>query len=142
MREMLKYPGWVLFVYLLVGQGLPAINYDLGVRMGTQDSAEVVTEVGVAFWKGFAFGDLILYIPLLGFGLLTSNHVHQINKWNIHSTFTAVCLATAINARSAPGWTLDDTPFLIVLPMISLWASRCLWLLSLDSAKSTKKQLN
>lgn len=70
--------------------------------MGTQDSTEVVTEVGVAFWKGkvqlsrdlhhmmrpylayltyltsslgFALGDLMFYIPILGFGLLTSNCV-------------------------------------------------------------------
>ena len=38
--------------------------------MGTQEAAEVVSEVGVAFWYGFAFGDLIAYIPLLAIGLI------------------------------------------------------------------------
>lgn len=37
--------------------------------MGTQEPAERVTEVGVAFWKGYAGADLIFYTPLLGFGL-------------------------------------------------------------------------
>jgi len=40
------------------------MNYDLGVRMGTQDSAEVVTEVGVAFWKGKLTSELLLHIYL------------------------------------------------------------------------------
>ncbi len=104
---------------------------------------------------GFALGDLIIYIPLLGFGLLTSNHMALsaalgisvywpigkiFAKWlqlliqHSTSTFSAVCLAAAINARGAPGWSLDDTPFLIVLPAISLWAAWCLWHISLDQA--------
>eukprot|EP00985_Skeletonema_marinoi_P007804 scaffold3479_cov208-Skeletonema_marinoi.AAC.3 len=146
MRTTLKYPGWALFVYLLIGQGLPAINYDLGVRMGTQDSAEVVTEVGVAFWKGkltsdtgFALGDLIFYIPLLGFGLLTSNYVALSAALGITTYWPIVCLAAAINAQDAPGWSLDDTPFLIVLPMISMWGLWCLLLISHDLRKGKKK---
>ena len=108
--------------------------------------------------QGFALGDLIIYIPLLGFGLLTSNHMALSAAlgislyWPIGKifvtlhvcssalvtvadyTFTTVCLAAAINAQGAPGWSLDDTPFFIVLPTISLWAAWCLWHLSLDQA--------
>jgi hypothetical protein len=107
--------------------------------MGTQDSAEVVTEVGVAFWKGFALGDLIFYIPLLGFGLLTSNYVALSAALGITTYWPIVCLAAAINAQDAPGWSLDDTPFLIVLPMISMWGLWCLLLISHDLRKGKKK---
>ena len=44
-----------LTLWCLSLTGLPAIKYDLGVRMGTQDSAEVVTEVVAAFWKGKSY---------------------------------------------------------------------------------------
>jgi len=38
--------------------------------MGKQESAEQVTDVGVAYWKAFAFGDLVTYAPLLLAGLI------------------------------------------------------------------------
>lgn len=56
-------------MYLLYAQAIPAFNYQLGVRMGTQEAAESITEVGTAFFYGFAFGDLVTYIPLLAAGL-------------------------------------------------------------------------
>lgn len=46
---IIQLPGWLLFVYLLVAQCTAAIRYSLGVRMGTQEPAGRVTEVGVAF---------------------------------------------------------------------------------------------
>ena len=55
--------------YLIIAQAIPAFDYEIGVRMGTQEPASRITEVGVAFWKGFAWGDLLVYIPLLGMGL-------------------------------------------------------------------------
>jgi hypothetical protein len=39
-------------------------------RMGTQEPAKKITEVGTAFWYGFAFADLVVYLPLLGAGLV------------------------------------------------------------------------
>jgi len=36
-----------------------AFNYETGVDMGTQEPADVVSDVGVAFWYGFAFADLV-----------------------------------------------------------------------------------
>ena len=62
---LLQIPGWLLLLYLIYAQAIPAFSYDLGVAMGTQESASQITEVGAAFWYGFAFGDLITYIPLL-----------------------------------------------------------------------------
>ena len=74
MREVLFWivqtPGWILFAYLLVAQCTAAFSYSLGVHMGTQEPADSVTQVGVAFWKGYAGADLIFYTPLLGIGLV------------------------------------------------------------------------
>lgn len=67
---VLHGPGWLLLLYLVYAQAIPAFNYDLGVSMGTQESAERITEIGVAFFHGFAFGDLVLYVPLLALGLI------------------------------------------------------------------------
>ena len=54
---LIQGPGWFLLLYLIYAQAIPAFNYETGVIMGTQEAAEVVSEVGVAFWYGFAFGD-------------------------------------------------------------------------------------
>ena len=63
---VVQVPGWALLLYLVFAQGLTAFSYELGVSMGTQEPAEMITEVGTAFWDGFALGDLLTYIPVLG----------------------------------------------------------------------------
>jgi len=40
---VLQGPGWLLLLYLIYAQAIPAINYDLGVAMGTQEPAEQIT---------------------------------------------------------------------------------------------------
>ncbi|MBL3591557.1 MAG: hypothetical protein JMN24_17490 [gamma proteobacterium endosymbiont of Lamellibrachia anaximandri] len=67
---ILQGPGWLLLFYLIYAQAIPAFDYDLGIAMGTQEPAELISDVGVAFWYGFAFGDLVTYIPLLTLGLI------------------------------------------------------------------------
>ena len=67
---MLQVPGWLLLAYLIYAQGIPAFGYELGVSMGTQESAESISEVGAAFFYGFALGDLLTYIPILLVGLI------------------------------------------------------------------------
>jgi len=124
----LQIPGWLLLVYLVYAQAIPALDYDLGVRMGTQESAEQITEVGVAFWYGFAFSDLVIYIPLLAAGLI--GHLRG-RSWGrvifgaalgITVYWPVVVLAAAVDARGAQGWTLDETGFWFVLPAIAVWA--------------------
>ena len=56
---LIQVPGWLLFAYLVVAQCVPAVSYALGVRMGTQEPGDRITEVGVAFFKGYAGADLI-----------------------------------------------------------------------------------
>lgn len=130
---MVQIPGWLLFVYLVYAQAIPAFDYELGVRMGTQESAEQITEVGKAFWYGFAFADLVVYLPLLAAGLVG----HRLNRqWHravlggalgITVYWPIVVLAAAINARNATGWAIDERPYWIALPVIALWASGALW---------------
>ena len=67
---MIQGPGWLLFLYLVYDQAIPAIDYEIGVSMGTQESTESITEAGVAFWYGFALADLVVHIPLLALGLI------------------------------------------------------------------------
>jgi len=129
----LQIPGWLLLAYLFYAQAIPAFDYELGVRMGTQESAQKITEVGAAFWYGFAFSDLVVYIPLLGAGLIGHYLGHP--WWRvifgaalgITIYWPLVVLAAAVDARDASGWDIDETAYWVVLPTITAWA---LWGLS------------
>ena len=131
---LLHGPGWLLLLYLVYAQAIPAFSYDLGVSMGTQEPAEQITAVGVAFWYGFAFADLVVYIPLLALGLMGHwlgrawGRIMLVAALGISAYWPVVCLAAIVAARSAPGWNLgDETAFWIVLPLITAWAAWGLW---------------
>lgn len=123
----LQIPGWLLLTYLSYAQAIPAFDYDLGVRMGTQESAASITEVGVAFWYGFAFADLVIYIPLLAAGLLA--HWRGYRWWRpvlgaalgITIYWPVVSLAAVFDATDAAGWQVDTIEYWMVLPVIALW---------------------
>ena len=134
---VLQGPGWFLLIYLLYAQAIPAFDYDLGVAMGTQEPASKISDVGVAFWYGFAFGDLVIYIPLLAIGLIG----HWLDRiWGriflsaalgITIYWPVVSLASVSAARHASGWSLaNETPYWIVLPIITLWGAWGLWRIS------------
>ena len=130
----IQVTGWLFLIYLVYAQGIPALNYDYGVAMGTQESAETITEVGAAFWYGFAVGDAVFYIPLLlaglvglaigtpwGRGVMTA-------AMGITVYWPIVCLVAVASARGARGWTLPrETDYWIVLPIIAAWAAWVLW---------------
>jgi hypothetical protein len=124
----IQVPGWLLFVYLVVAQCLSAISYDLGVRMATQEPAERITEVGVAFFWAFAWADLVFYTPLLGLGLIghaagtgwTDLVLGAVLGITVYWPIT--CLAAVWRAHRAPGWTLPkESQYWIVLPLIAGW---------------------
>lgn len=43
---LLQGPGWLLLLYLIYAQGISAFGYEIGVRMGTQEPVEKITEMG------------------------------------------------------------------------------------------------
>jgi hypothetical protein len=131
---LIQIPGWMLLAYLVYAQAIPAFDYELGVTMGTQESARTITPVGTAFWYGFAFGDLVIYIPLLATGLIGLWKQHDWGRvvaaaaLGITVYWPIVCLAAIVKARGAAGWNLaDETDFWIVLPIITIWGLWGLW---------------
>ncbi|MGI9394277.1 MAG: hypothetical protein ACR2OY_06490 [Boseongicola sp.] len=124
----IQIPGWALLFYLLIAQCIPAFSYQIGIRMGTQEPAESITDVGVAFFKGFAVGDLVVYVPLLSLGLV--GQIVQAD-WaqlmlgaalGVTIYWPVVCLLAVRSARNASGWSLPkEEQYWIVLPIISLW---------------------
>ena len=140
---MLQVPGWLLLVYLIFAQGVSAFSYELGIKMETQEPAERITEVGTAFFYGFALGDLLTYIPILLIGLI--GHMRS-KPWGrivfaaglgITIYWPVVCLVTVVDARNASGWNLvEETPYWIVLPLIALWGLWGLWAVIKESQQS------
>jgi hypothetical protein len=127
---MLQGPGWLLVIYLIIAQGITAFSYDLGVSMGTQDPAEVITEVGTAFWYGFALGDLLIYIPILIAGLIGHLLSRQWGRITLAAAlgitvyWPIVCLAAVVAARDADGWNIsNELQFWIALPLIAAWGA-------------------
>ena len=124
----LQVPGWLLLAYVVYAQAISALDYELGIRMGTQESAQRITEVGTAFWYGFAFSDLVVYLPLLCAGLI--GHWFGRPWWRvifgaalgITVYWPIVCLAAVVDARDALGWDVDETGYWVVLPTIVIWA--------------------
>lgn len=51
--------GIVLNLMFLAGQTLSLVDHDLTVSLGLQESKEELSDVGIAFAKGFAFGDTV-----------------------------------------------------------------------------------
>ena len=133
---IIQFPGWLLFAYLVVAQCTAAVSYTLGVRMGTQEPPERITNVGVAFFKGYAGADLIFYVPLLGLGLL--GHAFGASWFmvvlgaamGISVYWPIACLWTVRAARGAEGWDLPkEEQYWVVLPLIAGWAALGLVLL-------------
>ena len=140
----IQIPGWLLLVYLIIAQGIAAFDYDLGVAMGTQDSADKITEIGTAFFYGFALGDLLIYIPILLFGLIGHFRSKIWGKFlltgalGITVYWPIVCLSALVAARGAPGWHItDETLYWVVLPLIALWGA---WGIFAVMAQSASQQ--
>lgn len=125
----IQIPGWALFFYLLVAQCSAAFSYKLGVKLGTQEPAAEITEIGTAFFWGLAFADLVFYTPILAIGLI--GHLYDAH-WTPLALGAALgttvywpiaSLATVWAARNAPNWSLPkERQYWIVLPLITAWA--------------------
>lgn len=134
---VLQTVGWLMVAWLAVGQCFAALSWDRAVAWGLQEGAEEITEVGVAFSYGFAFGDLIFYTPLLAAGLV--GHWRG-TSWGaallaaalgITAYWPIVSLAAVVSARGAPGWALaGESAYWIVLTPVIAWAAWGLWRLA------------
>ena len=129
-----QVPGWALLVYLVYAQGIAAFGYDLGVAMGTQEPASRITEVGAAFWYGFALGDLLIYIPLLAAGLVGHacgrawGRIAMAAALGITLYWPVVSLAALVDARDAAGWHVaSEAPYWVVCGLVILWSAWGLW---------------
>ncbi len=136
----LQGPGWLLLIYLIYAQGISAFGYELGVAMGTQEPVEMITEVGAAFWYGFALGDLLTYIPILCVGLighLRGKHWGRIAlaaALGITVYWPVVSLAALVDARDAAGWNVSsEMPYWVVCLLIMVWGAWGLWFIMRES---------
>jgi len=136
LRWTILTPGWLLFFYLCYAQGITAFSYELGVKMGTQESAAIITEVGAAFWYGFAFADLVFYMPILLIGLIgymldkSWGNITLAAALGITVYWPIVCLAAMVDARQAAGWAISsEAPYWIVCSLIMIWGLWALWLI-------------
>jgi hypothetical protein len=135
----IQIPGWLLLIYLIYAQGITAFGYGLGVSMGTQEPIKSITEVGAAFWYGFAFGDLLIYIPILLAGLVGHMRAKRWGKlWmasalGITVYWPIVCLAAMVHARGASGWNIaDETPYWLVLLLVATWGAWGLLVITIE----------
>ena len=140
---ILQVPGWLLLVYLICAQGVTAFGYELGVAMGTQEPADRITEVGAAFWYGFAIGDVLAYIPILCVGLIGHLRAKPWGRIALSAAlgmtlyWPVVCLAAMVDARNATGWNIaSETPYWIVCLPIASWGAWGLWTLLKESQQT------
>ena len=134
--------GILLTIMLLMGQTFSLINYDLTVSLGLQESVEEVSEVGVAWAKGFAFGDTVLYLPLLLIGIIG---LLKRRSWGFYSMFGAlaitvywpiVSLSTIFIGRTALNLNPDKyVSYSIILPLIAIYGLWGMWYLHKNRSK-------
>ncbi len=133
-RWILQITVWIFAVYLIIAQCIPALDYELGACMGTQETALRVTNVGVAYWWAFAFADLVFYAPLI-VACLVGHALRRV--WGrillaaalgITIYWPLVSLAAVAAARDVSGWDLpSESQYWIILPWITLWSAWSLW---------------
>ena len=62
--------GILLLLFLLMGQTLALFSFDLAIALGLQETIGEIGKVGIAFAKGFAMADTLVYVPLLVLGII------------------------------------------------------------------------
>ncbi len=128
--------GVFLVVMFLIGQTTALLNYEYVVSIGMQESEQEITNVGIAFAKGFAFGDTMIYIPLFIIGAVG---LLKKKSWGIFSMFGAFAITVywplvhlyAIYV-GRDGLNLSDDKYLsysIILPLIIIYGLWGMWYL-------------
>jgi len=126
----------VLSVFLLIGQTFSLFYYDAAIKLGLQESVGEITAVGIAFAKGFAFGDTVFYIPLLIAGIIG---LIKRKKWGLYSMLGSLAISVywplvhlfAIHTEKV-AITLNPEKYIsfsIILPIIILYGLWGMWYL-------------
>jgi len=112
------------------------IDYEFTIITGLQEAASEITEVGVAFNKGFGFGDTVFYIPIFVIGIIG---LIKRKIWGLYAMFGAmavtvywpiVCLSTVFYAKGAPGFNFTNyIEYSVILSLISIYGLWGLWFL-------------
>ena len=128
--------GILLSLLLLCGQTLALVDYNLTVELGLQESVNEVGEVGIAFAKGFGFGDTLIYIPFLVAGIIG---LLKNKNWGFFLMFGAlaitsywpmVCLYAFLSDRVAITLTPDKyISYSLLLPLITIYGLWGMWYL-------------
>ena len=120
----------------ILGQTLAIFNYDLTVMLGLQESIKEVGPVGVAYAKGFGFGDTVVYLPLLIsgiIGLLKNKKLGwfaMFGAMGITAYWPLVCLYAFLIDRTAITLIVDKyLQYSILLPLISIYGLWGMWYL-------------
>jgi len=126
----------LLVVMFLLGQTLALFNYNLTVKLGLQESENEIGKVGIAFAKGFGFGDTIIYILLLIFGIIG---LLKNKRWGKYSMFGAMAISVywplvhlyaIFIERNAITLAVDKyIIYQIILPLISIYGLWGMWYL-------------
>ena len=126
--------GSLLTAWYLVGQTMCIFFYNFTVSIGLQDSAEVITPVGVAFGQGFGIGDTLLYIPLFVIGIIGLLKRKSIGVFAMFGALAVtvywpiVCLGAVYMAKGAPGWNLTAyAEYTVILPLIAIYGLWGMW---------------
>lgn len=112
---------WIFVVFLalsivvmLTGQTLAVFDYDLAVRLGLQESIDLVSGYGVQVNRAFGASDTLIYIPLMAvslvglflrkrWSLLTTAAVAGISAyWSTTIAFAFVFLPAAQGYANVP----------------------------------------
>jgi hypothetical protein len=78
-----------LTIMYISGQTLAVFNYDLAIAIGMQESEAEVGQVGIAYAKGFGFGDTLIYIPLIIIGIIG---LIKRRVWGVYAMFGAMAI--------------------------------------------------
>lgn len=128
--------GALLTIFFLLGQTMAIIDYGLAVALGLQEPATDITAVGVAFNKGFGFGDTFVYIPLfIGglIGLLKRNAFGPFlmaGAMAITVYWPVVCLSALFYAKGSAGFQFNNyLSYAVLLALILVYGAWGGWYL-------------
>ena len=141
MKKKFSSGFWILIVIAillnlmyLLGQTMAMIDYELTVSLGLQESVREISEVGVAFNKGFGFGDTFIYIPLFIIGIIGLLRRRSIGLYcmigalAITAYWPAVCMSALYFAKGAKDFHFSSYPeYTVMLSLICFYGLWGMW---------------